>query len=109
MVLGQGITLSGTIVPVEFVFRKGGRIMIGDYTFINYGSSISAHEVVTIGSHCLLGHFTFIVDNIEHGIEQRDVMPPSAPVVVEDHAWIYAHVVILPGVRIGHNSVIGCG
>jgi maltose O-acetyltransferase len=109
VVFGQGVTLSGRIVPIEFVPHKGGRILVGDHTFVNYGSSISAHELVTIGRHCLLGHYTFILDNNEHGIAQRDVMPPSAPVIVEDHVWICAHVVILSGVRIGHHSVIGAG
>jgi acetyltransferase-like isoleucine patch superfamily enzyme len=47
-------------VPIEFVSHTGARIIVGDRTFINYGSSISAHELVTIGRHCLLGHYTFI-------------------------------------------------
>src|ERR1700722_9303257 len=59
---GEGITLIGTVVPIEFVCHKGGRISVGDGTFINYGSSISAHKQITIGRHCLLGHYTFIMD-----------------------------------------------
>jgi acetyltransferase-like isoleucine patch superfamily enzyme len=109
VVFGEGITLFGKIVPIELLAHKGARIMIGDNTFINYGSSITAHELVTIGRHCLLGHYTFILDNNQHGIKQRNVLPPSSPVVVEDHVWICAHVVILSGVRIGHHSVIGAG
>ena len=109
VVFGEGITLIGKVVPIEFVPHKGARIVIGDHTFINYGSSISAYELVSIGCHCLLGHYTFITDNNEHGIKQRNVLPPSAPVVIEDHAWICSHVLILPGVRIGHHSVIGAG
>ena len=106
---GEGITLIGTVVPVEFVSHKGARITIGDHTFINYGSSISSHELVTIGRHCLLGHYTFILDNDEHDLKQHNVTPPSAPVVIEDHVWIGSRVLILPGVRIGHHSVIGAG
>jgi len=109
VIFGEGTTLFGKVVPIEFVSHKGARIMVGDHTFINYGSTISAHERVTIGRHCLLGHYTFIVDNNQHGISHRNVTPPSAPVVLEDHTWICAHVVILPGVRIGHHSVIGAG
>jgi maltose O-acetyltransferase len=109
LVFGDGITLIGTIVPIEFVPHKGARIVIGDHTFINYGSSISARELVSIGKHCLLGHYTLILDNHEHGIEERNVLPPSAPVIIEDGVWIGSRVVILPGVRIGHHSVIGAG
>ena len=32
-----------------------------------------------------------------------------APLIVEDEAWIGAHVVVLAGVRIGRGAVIGAG
>jgi maltose O-acetyltransferase len=106
---GQGVTLVGNVVPIEFVSHKGARISIGDHTFINYGSSISAHKQVKIGSHCLLGHYTLILDNNEHGVEQREMVPPSAPVTIEDHVWIGSRAIILPGLCVGHHSVIGAG
>jgi len=106
---GQGVTLAGDIVPLEFVSYKGARISIGDHTFINYGSSISAYKQVEIGRHCLLGHHTLIVDRNEHGVDQREMVPPPAQVIIEDHVWIGSRVVVLPGVLIGHHSVIGAG
>jgi acetyltransferase-like isoleucine patch superfamily enzyme len=106
---GQGVTLTGDIVPIELVCYKDARISIGDHTFINYGSSISAYKEVRIGRHCLLGHHTLIVDRNEHGVEHREVAPPPAQVIIEDHVWIGSCVVILPGVTIGHHSVIGAG
>jgi maltose O-acetyltransferase len=109
LVLGNGVTLIGNVVPIEFVAHKGARITIGDHTFINYGSSISAHELVVIGRHCLLGHYTLILDNNEHDLQQHHMLPPSDPVVIEDHAWIGSRVCILPGVHIGHHSAIGAG
>jgi acetyltransferase-like isoleucine patch superfamily enzyme len=109
VVFGDGVTLIGNVVPVEFVAHPGARIVVGDNTFVNYGSSISAHELVTIGHNCLLGHYTFITDNNEHDIKQHNSLPPSKPVVIEDHVWIGARVLILPGVHIGHHAVIGAG
>ena len=106
---GQGVTLVGDIVPIEFVCYKGASISIGDHTFINYGSSISAYKQVKIGRYCLLGHYTLIVDRNEHGVEQREVAPPPAQVTIEDHVWIGSRVIILPGVFVGHHSVIGAG
>ncbi len=106
---GNGVTLSGNIVPLEFLAHNGARILVGDHTFINYGSSISAFELVTIGRHCFLGHYTFIIDNSEHDIRQHHMLPPSKPVVIEDHVWIGSRVIILPGVCIGHHAVIGAG
>ena len=106
---GQGVMLIGDVVPIEFVSHKSACISIGDHTFINYGSSISAHKLVKIGRHCLLGHHTLILDNNEHGVELREAVPPSAPVIIEDHVWIGSRVIILPGVSIGHHAVVGAG
>jgi galactoside O-acetyltransferase len=30
-------------------------------------------------------------------------------VIIEDEAWLGAHVVVLPGVRIGRGAVVGAG
>jgi acetyltransferase-like isoleucine patch superfamily enzyme len=106
---GQGVTLVGDVVPLEFVSYKGSRISIGDHTFINYGSSITAYKQVKIGRHCLLGHHLLIIDRNEYGIEQREVAPPAAPVIIEDHVWIGSHAIILPGVCIGRHAAIGAG
>jgi maltose O-acetyltransferase len=106
---GRSITLVGDVVPLEFVAHPGARISIGDHTFINYGSSISAYKHVEIGRHCLIGHYTLILDRNEHGVEHRELAPPPVPVMIEDHVWIGSRVIILPGISIGHHSVIGAG
>lgn len=106
---GQSVTMVGDIVPVELVSHQGARISIGEHSFINYGSSISAYKHVEIGRHCFLGHYTLIVDRNEHGVEHRELAPPPAPVIIEDHVWIGSRAIILPGISIGHHAVIGAG
>jgi maltose O-acetyltransferase len=107
--LGNGVAMVGDVAPIEIVSHKGSHISIGDHTFINYGTSITAYQEVKIGRHCLLGQHVRIVDKNEHGLEQREVAPAAAPVTIEDHVWIGAHTIILPGVCIGRNSAIGAG
>jgi len=106
---GNGVCLVGNVTPIEIVSYKDSHISIGDHTFINYGTSITAYQHVKIGRHCLLGHHVRILDKNEHGIKERSVAPPAAPVVIEDNVWIGSHTIILPGVSIGHNSAIGAG
>ena len=106
---GNGVSLVGTVVPIEIVAHKGARISIGDDTFINYGSSISAHKHIEIGHHCLLGHYTLLLDSNEHGVEQRDLAKSSAPIIIGDHVWIGSRVIILPGVSIGDHAAVGAG
>ena len=109
VVLGEGVSLNGTVVPIELVTYSSGRIEIGNHTFINYGSSIAARASVKIGSYCHLGHYTFVMDNDQHGVVRRMELPQSDPVIIEDHVWIGSKAVILAGVRIGRRSVIGAG
>lgn len=109
VVLGEGVSLNGTIVPIELVTYESGRIEIGEHTFINYGSSIAARVSVKIGSYCHLGHYLFVMDNNQHDVVRHSELPPSEPVVIEDNVWIGSKVVILPGVRIGTRAVIGAG
>ena len=109
ILLGEGVSLTGTVVPIELATYSSGRIEIGQYTFINYGSSIAARSSVKIGSYCHLGHYTFVMDNGQHDVIRHSDLPPSEPVVVEDCVWIGSKVTILPGVRIGSRAVIGAG
>lgn len=109
LILGEGVSIVGTVVPVEFSTYENGRIEIGEHTFINYGSSIAARTSVKIGAHCLLGHYAFIMDSDQHDIIRRTELGPVGPVIIEDHVWIGSKAVILSGVRIGSHSVIGAG
>ena len=109
VVLSEGVSLNGTVVPIELVTYTSGRIEIGNHTFINYGSSIAARTSVKIGSYCHLGHYTFVMDNDQHDLVRHWELPKSEPVVIEDYVWIGSRAVILPGVRIGSRAVIGAG
>ena len=109
IVLGDGVSFNGTVVPVELVTYASGRIEIGNHTFVNYGSSIAARASVKIGSYCHLGHYTFVMDNDQHDVVRHTELPQSDPVIIEDHVWIGSKAIILPGVRIGSRAVIGAG
>jgi maltose O-acetyltransferase len=109
VIFGEGVTLLGTVVPIEILSIRNGRVVIGDQSFINYGTSISAHQEIVIGKRCKIGHYVFMMDNNQHDVFDRSKTPDSSPIVIEDDVWIGAHSIILPGVRIGRNSVVGAG
>jgi maltose O-acetyltransferase len=109
VVFGEGVSLDGTVVPIELVTYSSGRIEIGKNTFINYGSSIAARALVKIGSYCHMGHYTFVMDNGQHDVVRHSELLPSEPMIIEDHVWIGSKVVILPGIRIGSRSTVGAG
>ncbi len=109
--IGDRVRLKGLIVPIELTTGTQGRLEIGDRTFINYGCSIAAEKFIHIGADCSIGPYTNIIDNAFHQMdpERRNIMPESEPVIIEDNVWIGTRSIILPGVTIGKDSVIGAG
>jgi maltose O-acetyltransferase len=117
------VTASGTLrvadrvrifaVPArtELSVQHGATLDIGSRTFINYGCSISAAELVRIGPRCNIGSHVIIMDNDFHSLdpEHRLDIPPSAPIIVEENVWIGVRATVLRGVTIGAGSVVAAG
>lgn len=98
--------------PVKlFADRPGAEIRIGKKTRI-HGTCIHAYQSVIIGCNCLIAANCQILDGNGHdmsfaSVENRiNTTGASKPVVVEDNVWIGANSIVLPGVTIGHGSVI---
>lgn len=111
MIVGEGVQFVSTIAKLEIAVGANAMLDIGDDTFINYGTSISANRCVRIGAGSLLGMHVLIMDNDFHRLDptRRHELPESAPIILEENVWLAARVIVLPGVTIGANSVIGAG
>jgi maltose O-acetyltransferase len=109
IIIGDRVTIHSTTVRCELVAYHDARLEIGPRTFINYGCSLAARKLVRIGAGCNLGPYTNIMDNDFHSIEDRRRIPESQPVLIGDNVWIGARVIILPGITIGNDAVVGAG
>ena len=109
MVIGDKCRLLSTTVTSELVTHPGGRLEIGSGVFINYAASISAHKLVQIGDGSQLGSYACLMDNDYHSIEDRDKPSDSQPIILGKNVWLGVRVIVLKGVTIGDNSVIGAG
>jgi len=111
MIIGDRVRLISTVATIEVSVGPGATLEIGDQVYINYGCSIGATQLVRIGSRCNIGTYCIMMDNDYHSLEpeRRNEMPPSAPIILEENVWLGARVIVLRGVRIGANSVIGAG
>jgi acetyltransferase-like isoleucine patch superfamily enzyme len=104
---GDRLRLDGRAVRLEFGVGPDGLLDIGDGTYINYGSSISALLSVRIGQDCAIGQYAIIMDSNYHQAANHRLADIPKAIVIEDEVWIGARVTILPGSRIGRGAVIG--
>jgi acetyltransferase-like isoleucine patch superfamily enzyme len=94
--------------------HQNAKIMIGAQVGIS-GGSICAAKMITIGNRCLIGADVVICDTDFHSIDPTHRRNPETayekamPVMIGDNVFIGTKAIILKGVTIGENSVIGAG
>jgi acetyltransferase-like isoleucine patch superfamily enzyme len=74
--------------------KLGKYVDIGAFTYINAKNGVEMGDNVQIGSHCSIYSISTI-DNKE------------GKVVIKKNARIGTHSVVMPGVTVGENSIIG--
>jgi len=72
----------------------GNRTDIGAYTYINAKYGVTLEDFVQIGSHCSIYSLSTIDEK-------------QGPVVMKRNCRIGSHSVIMPGITIGEDAVIG--
>jgi acetyltransferase-like isoleucine patch superfamily enzyme len=89
---------------------EGASLSIGHNCGIS-AASITSFKKVTIGNNVLIGANVIITDSDWHGIsvEKRREEGVSKAVIIGNGVWLGANSLILKGVTIGDNSVIGAG
>ena len=75
-------------------FHLGQYTDIGAFSYINAKNGVTIEDGVQIGSHCAVYSVSTIDDR-------------SGPVLLKKNCKIGSHSVIMPGVTVGENAVIG--
>ncbi len=111
-----GIDLGDNIIINQNARLKGnGFLEVGDNTKINYNSLINFGDKVSIGKNVLIGAYSIIVGSATHKFDRMDIpivaqgKESKGGIIIEDNVWIGAGVIILNGVKIGRDSIIGAG
>jgi maltose O-acetyltransferase len=100
-----------SMIEPPFYCPYGMNIYLGDHVFINYMCVILDCNEVRIGNHVMIGPsvqiYTAAHDlRAEPRIRGIEV---AKPITIEDNVWIGGGAIILPGVKIGRNAVVGAG
>lgn len=100
----------------EFLGEKfSPEIIIGNDVSIQKDCHIGAINRIVIGNNVLIASRVYISDHSHGEINKNSILlPPSRRklfskgfVIIEDNVWIGEGVVVLPGVTIGENTIVG--
>ena len=94
-----------------FYCAYGTNIHLGDQVFLNYNCTILDTNEVRIGNHVMIGPSVQIycaAHELQAELRNQN-LEVARPVVIEDNVWIGGGAILLPGVTIGRNAVVGAG
>jgi len=106
-----GKTKEKFLIEQPFYCDYGYNIEVGENFYANH------NLVILDGAKVIFGDNVFIAPNCGfytagHPIEvekRNQGIEYAKPITIGDNVWIGGNVVVLPGVSIGNNSVIGAG
>ncbi|SFD59295.1 maltose O-acetyltransferase [Klenkia taihuensis] len=99
-----------TILP-PFRCDYGYRTTVGARVFANFGLVCLDVGPVTIGDDVQIGPGVQLLTPTHpvDPVRRRERWEGSAPITIGDNVWLGGGVVVLPGVTIGHDTVVGAG
>lgn len=106
-----GYVGEGVVVRPPIYVDYGRYITIGARSFVNYGLVALDVAPIRIGEDVRIGPNVQLLPPT-HPLEaeaRRAGWEGGRPIVIEDNVWIGGGAIVLPGVTIGHNSVVGAG
>jgi acetyltransferase-like isoleucine patch superfamily enzyme len=99
--------------PNSLIWVGGdGNVSVGDDCRITSGLHLSAAAQITLGRSVLIARSVSIIDN-QHRTTDPNLpicdqgLDRIAPVEIRDGAWLGSNSVIMPGVIVGKNAIIG--
>lgn len=113
---GKGARLiarRGVRISPHCVIRVGGSglLSLGTRTVVGPYTRIMAATQVRIGARCLVSWNCSIFDSIGHHmwLAGQDEAEIEAPITIGNDVWVGPYSIIMKGVTIGDNCIIGAG
>lgn len=101
----------GVVIRPPLVMDYGYQTSIGSGTFINANCVILDVGRVRIGADVQVGpNVQLLTPTHPLDPEQRRTgLEAAEPITIEDNVWLGGGVIVLPGVTIGRDTVVGAG
>ncbi len=102
----------GCYIESPFYSNFGGHhVHLGSYVYANFGLTLVDDTHIYIGDYTMIGPNVTIATAghpIDPALRQKG-MQYNMPVTIGKNCWLGAGVVVLPGVTIGDDTVVGAG
>ena len=100
-----------SIIEPPFYCAYGRNIYIGEHVFLNVLCTILDCNEVHIGHDVMIGPNVQIYTAAHELQAEARILgwEVAKPIVIEDNVWIGGGAILLPGVSIGRNAVVGAG
>lgn len=95
---------------VRILAANDAKIKIGDFTRIGLYSVLNGGSSISIGKKCLISGFVYLQTSMHRHKAEGNIQDQGydhAEIIIEDNAWLGAHVVILPGVKLESGAIVG--
>jgi len=101
----------GTFVNPPFYCDYGFHIEVGKNFYANYNCTIIDVAKVKIGDNCMFAPnvAVYTAGHPVHPVTRNTLYEYGVEITIGDNVWVGGNTVILPGVHIGSNVVIGAG
>ncbi|HET8728108.1 MAG TPA: sugar O-acetyltransferase [Alphaproteobacteria bacterium] len=112
-ILGEllGAADEGVAIRPPFYCDYGYNIRIGRGTFVNIGCVFLDVAPIELGDDCQIGCFVQILtaDHPRDPALRRQGYESGIPVRIGRNVWIGSGAIILPGIIIGDDAIVGAG
>ncbi len=101
----------GAVVKPGLRCDYGFNVRVGARTFVNYDCVLLDCAAIEIGADVQIapGVHVYTATHPLDAATRRSGLESALPVTIQDGVWLGGRVVVLPGVTIGANTVVGAG
>ncbi|MDP1797021.1 MAG: hypothetical protein Q8K78_06050 [Planctomycetaceae bacterium] len=102
---GARIGRNARIAPTVRIWAPWN-LNIGEEASLGYAVDCYCVDQITIGAHATVSQEAFLC-SATHDVTDPHMGLVTAPITIEDQAWVCARAFVGPGLRIGRGAVVG--